>query len=139
MIGTRKLQVGMTLIELMIVVVIVAVLASIAVPSYRSYVLRTHRVEAKSALLALAAAQEKFYTQNNRYAEDDELTTAPPDGLGLPDTTENGWYTIEIGEADADGFDATATAAGSQEQDAHCAEFTINQAGVRDATNDDCW
>jgi type IV pilus assembly protein PilE len=132
-------QRGITLIELMVVVVIVAVLTSIAVPSYRAYMVRAHRTEAKSALLSLAAAQEKFYLQNNRYAEDDELTAAPPAGLGLPDTTENGWYTIEIGAADGEGFAATATAAGTQVQDTHCAELSINQAGVRGATNDDCW
>lgn len=135
----RSRQKGMTLIELMIVVVIVAVLASIAVPSYRQYVVRSHRTEAKSALLALAASQEKFYLQNNRYAEDDELTAAPPAGLGLPDTTDNGWYTVEISAADAEGFAATATKAGAQASDTHCAEFSINQAGVRGATNDDCW
>ena len=132
-------QLGVTLIELMIVVVVVAVLASIAVPSYRAFVIRAHRTEAKSVLLSLAAAQEKFYLQNNRYADTAELTVAPPGGLGLPATTENGWYEIDIVDGDADGFEATATAVADQAQDSHCAEFSVNQAGVRDATNDDCW
>ena len=74
---------GVTLIELMIVVAIVAVLAAVAIPSYRSYLLRSHRAEAKAALLNLAAAQEKFYLQNNTYAANAALTTAPPAGLGL--------------------------------------------------------
>lgn len=135
----RQKQNGVTLIELMVVVVIVAILASIAIPSYREYVIRTHRTEAKSALLSLAASQEKFYVQNNRYAEDDELTDAPPAGLGMPATTENGWYELEITAADATAFSATATAVGGQAQDSRCAEFSIDQAGVKDATNDDCW
>ena len=59
---------GFTLIELMIVIVVVAVLAAIAMPSYRQYVLRTHRTEAKRTLLNVAVAQEKFYLQNNTYA-----------------------------------------------------------------------
>lgn len=125
---------GFTLIELMIVIVVIAVLASIAVPSYRQYVLRTHRVEAKSALLNLAAAQEKFYLQNNTYADDDELTDAPPAGLGLPATTENGFYDIEITAADATTFSARATAAGGQAADSACATFTINALGVKAAT-----
>lgn len=128
---------GMTLIELMVVVAIVAILASIAVPSYRQYVLRSNRAEAKAALLNLAAAQEKFYLQNNTYTE--ELTDAPPDGLGLPDTTESGFYDIEIDDADDEGFTATATAAGGQAQDTRCATFSIDQAGARTATTADCW
>ncbi|HEX5651159.1 MAG TPA: type IV pilin protein [Steroidobacteraceae bacterium] len=132
-------QRGMTLIEVMIVVVIVAILASIAVPSYRNYVLRTHRTEARTALLALSAQQEKFYVQNNRYADTAEIDDAPPSGLGMPTTTENGWYTIAIVDGDAEGYSATATATGGQADDTHCASFSIDEAGVKDATNDDCW
>jgi type IV pilus assembly protein PilE len=128
---------GMTLIELVIVVAIVALLATVAIPSYRQFLLRSHRAEAKSALLNLAAAQEKFYLQNNTYTE--ELADAPPDGLGLTATTVNGHFTVTIDDADADSFTATATAAGGQAQDSHCASFTINQAGTRTATSDDCW
>lgn len=136
---TRRPQRGMTLIELMIVVVIVAVLASIAVPSYRQYVIRTHRVEGKTALLNLAAAQEKFYLQNNRYADTGEHDDAPPAGLGIPTDTENGWYTIAIVDGDAAGFSATATATGAQAVDTHCASFTIDETGARTATSTDCW
>jgi type IV pilus assembly protein PilE len=127
-------QAGMTLIELMIVVVVVAILASIAVPSYRSYVLRTHRTEAKSALLALAAQQEKFYVQNNTYAGNGVLTTAPPTGLGMPATTENGWYALSITAADAETFTARATAAGGQLDDTDCATMSITALGVKTAT-----
>lgn len=130
---------GVTLIELMIVIVVVGILASIAVPSYRSYVLRSHRVEAKTALLNLAAAQEKFYLQNNTYAVNNLLDDAPPAGLGLSATTENGYYAIAIGAADAAGYTATATAAGSQAADTRCATFTITQAGTKTATSNDCW
>ena len=133
-------QRGMTLIELMIVVVIAAVLASIAVPSYRSYVLRTHRVEAKTALLNLAAAQERFYLENNTYAANAALSTAPPAGLGLPSTTENGWYTVAIANgANAATFTATATATGTQAADTDCTSFSITALGVKTATSTKCW
>jgi len=129
---------GMSLIELMVVVAIVALLATIAVPSYRQFLLKSHRAEAKAALLNLAAAQEKFYLQNNTYTDD--LTTAPPGGLGLPATTENGHFTVAIAAgANAAGFTATAATAGGQAQDTHCATFTINQAGARTATSSNCW
>jgi len=138
---------GVTLIELVIVIVIVGILASIAIPTYSEYVLRTHRVEGKSALLKLAAAQEQYYLQNNTYATATKLTTAPPAGLGIPATTENGWYTIAIADgANAAGYSATATAAGSQTRDSKCTSFTINQLGQKTATKsgggdatDDCW
>ena len=138
---------GVTLIELVIVIVIVGILASIAIPTYSEYVLRTHRVEGKSALLKLAAAQEQYYLQNNSYATAAKLTTAPPGGLGIPATTENGWYTIAIADgANAAGYSATATAAGSQTRDSKCTSFTINQLGQKTATKsgggdatDDCW
>jgi len=82
---------GFTLIELMIVLLVIAVLASIAVPTYRQYVLRSHRVEAKSALLNVAAEQEKFYLQRNRFANDSELVDAKSDGgLGFTRDTEQG-------------------------------------------------
>lgn len=126
---------GVTLIELMIVIVVVAILASVAVPSYRQYVLRSHRVEAKTALLNLAAAQEKHYLVNNTYAAQAALATAPPAGLGLSVTTENGWYTVAITAADAAGFTATATATGTQTADNDCRVFGINALGVRTATN----
>jgi type IV pilus assembly protein PilE len=131
----RNRMQGVTLIELMIVVIVVGTLAAIAVPSYRSYVLRTHRAEAKTALLALAAAQEKHYVVNNTYAEDTDLSTAPPTGLGIAATTQGGWYTIAITAADAAGFTATATATGTQTADRDCAVFTVNSTGARTATN----
>lgn len=133
---------GVTLIELMIVIVVVSILASIAVPSYRQYVLRTHRAEGKTAIMQAAAAQEKFYLQHNRYAIDDEIDEAPPNGLGMPTTTENGWYTLEIDVDDAGNPQAwtiTATAAGSQATDTHCASLSFNSSGEKEATNDDCW
>lgn len=126
---------GVTLIELLIVVVIVAVTASAAVPSYRRYVLRAHRVEAKTALLNVVTAQEKFYLQNNGYAGHPALATAPPDGLGLPGTTSNGRYTIAITAASTTAFSATATAAGAQAADGDCAILTINALGVKGATD----
>jgi len=129
----RKNMHGVTLLELMVVVVIVALLASIAIPSYRSYVVRTQRSDATAALLRLAAAQEKFYLQNNTYTTDEARV-----GGAL---SEHGWYAIEVTEADAQAFTARATPVegGPQARDAHCAFFEINESGEKDATNADCW
>ena len=135
----RDVPRGFTLIELLVVIVIVAVLASIAVPSYRQHVLRMRRTEAMRTLLNVAAAQEKFYLHNNTYAGPSALETAPPAGLGIPHTTENGHYAIEITAGDVAEFTASATAQGEQAKDARCATFTIDQAGAKTATSADCW
>lgn len=59
---------GFTLIELMIVVVIIGVLASIAYPSYQKHMTQTRRSDAQSALLQIANQQERFFTECNWYA-----------------------------------------------------------------------
>lgn len=137
--AARGCATGYTLIELVVVVSIVALLATFAVPTYRNYLLRSHRVEAKAALLALAAAQEKFYLQQHRYASHAELDTAPPAGLGLRAITANGSYVIAIDAVDAAGFAASATATGQQAEDTSCTVFTLNQAEVKGATSATCW
>jgi len=125
---------GMTLIELMIVLAITAVLASLAIPAYRSHVLRAHRVEAMSALLSLAAAQERFHLQHLRYAAPSELGTAPPAGLGIAPATAEGRYRLAIDAADAATFTASAAASGTQQEDLQCRVFTIDAHGTRSAT-----
>ena len=75
---------GITLLELMIVVVIIGFLAVIAYPNYRSFVERAKRNEAKAALLKVATNQERFYLQNYTFTCD--LTQ-----LSFPDAA--GWLT----------------------------------------------
>ena len=58
--GAYARERGVTLIELMITVVIVAILAAIAYPSYTQYVLRSHRTAAKTALHDMASRQERL-------------------------------------------------------------------------------
>lgn len=60
---------GVTLIELMIVVVIIGVLASIAYPSYQKYSMQSRRSDAQIALMRVAAMQEKFYSDCGYYAK----------------------------------------------------------------------
>lgn len=132
---------GMTLIELMTVIVVVAILGSLAVSSYRSYLIRTNRTEARMVLLRLQAAQEKFFLQNNSYADTSQLPTAPPAGLGIATTTPNGNYTISIENHSDTTYTAVATAAGGQTADkSECQVLKIDQSGARDPQDSSgCW
>ena len=58
---------GFTLIEVMIVVVIIGILATIAMPSYNGYVIRSSREAAQTELLEMAGVQEKIYLNVNNY------------------------------------------------------------------------
>jgi len=132
---------GVTLIELMIVVVILGILASVALPAYRQFVIRADRQEATSTLLRMAANQEKWYLQNNTY-------TANLANLGFGATTQNGKYTLAVNVGNVTNFQVQANAAAGQTDDADCPVFAIDETGFRYggpgpisvATNDpDCW
>lgn len=58
---------GFSLIELLVAVVIVGILAAIAMPSYRNYVVRGSRAAAQTELLEMASLQEKIYLNSNAY------------------------------------------------------------------------
>ena len=60
-------QGGFTLIELMIVVTIIGILATIAVPIYRSYVQQAHLAEAKPYLLEIASKERSYKARNGLY------------------------------------------------------------------------
>lgn len=61
---------GFTLMEVMIVVVIVGILASVGFPAYKAYVDRAKRTEGKAFLMDIAARQERYFMDNNTYAAD---------------------------------------------------------------------
>ena len=129
-------QRGVTLIELVIVMIIVGILAAIAIPSYRSYVLRSQRSDAKDAVLALATQQEKHYLQCNTYATDIAGATDCAAGeLQGAAASKNGWYALAVVAGTATTFtvQATATAGQNQYQDTACRSFTVTQAGLRTA------
>lgn len=141
----RKSTRGVTLVELMIVIVTVAILASIALPNYRRYVMRTNRVDATAALLRIQTQQEKFFIANGRYALAAEQALAPPAGLGIPVTSERGYYNVTlVNGATPTQYSATVTpvAGGGQAADGECATFGINELGDKTASPSSaatCW
>ncbi|MBW8364968.1 MAG: type IV pilin protein [Rhizobium sp.] len=135
---------GVTLIEVMITVVIVAILAAIAYPSYTQYVLRSHRTAAKTALHDMASRQERFFTTNNVYG----TTLAAlgyPAGASVPvPDTSNHYYDLSINAVTATTYTLQAARAGSQLNDAECGTFTLDQLGNQGisggtGTAQTCW
>ena len=65
--AARVRTAGFTLIELMIVVVIVAVLLIVAIPTYLSQIRESRRTEARNYLVELASREERYYATQNAY------------------------------------------------------------------------
>ncbi len=139
---------GWTLVELLTTLAVLAILAAIAVPSYRGQALRAQRSDATTALLRIGAAQEAHFLQHNRFAA--ALSATPPAGLGLAPVSERGYYDLEIELTAADGSAylarARPRAAAGQRDDALCREFTLDHHGLRGARDAaasdrtmDCW
>jgi len=136
---------GMSLIELLTVIMIVGVLSALAVSSYTSYTLRANRTDATTTLLRIQVAEEKFFLSNNTYTTD--FISAPPTGMGISPvaTTANGRYTLAIAAgttgAIATSYLVTATATGPQASDISiCRVYTIDNQGNRNpADSTGCW
>src|SRR5262245_29484145 len=118
--SVRNRQRGISLIELMTVMVIVAILGAIAVPSYRGYMLRANRTDAKTALMFYAGGLERCYTRYNNYRLDTNAAVGCP-SVTLPAFSENGHYQITVTvPADYSTFSLTATPQGQQTKDTGC-------------------
>ncbi|MFZ1099215.1 MAG: type IV pilin protein [Steroidobacteraceae bacterium] len=148
---------GFTLVELMIVVVIVTILLSIAVPSYMSSIRESRRTDARTALLDLAGREESYNASMNAY-------TATSTNLGypaFPASVGSGYYTITVACFAAYGaglacdpnanpptgpsyyLTATPVAGTSQASDTQCTSFSVdsqgNQFSTGTAPTTTCW
>jgi len=136
---------GVTLLELMAVIMIIGILAMIAIPGYRQYAMRAQRAEAKSALLQLQTNQERFYLQNRIYGTAAQLIAA--NLLAADARSERGTYNLTIDDPPTvTTYTARATpragATFDMTTDAQCTSFAITAQGVRTATGstpDTCW
>jgi type IV pilus assembly protein PilE len=141
-----KKQKGFTLIEVMIVVVIVAILAAVAIPSYQDSVRKTRRADAKEGLMRIAALQERYFFTNNRYGELKDLGLTATSGCNAKIDSQEGFYEIQLANCGTTSFEIQATAVGAQLSDTRCRTFTLNHVGRKTAkesggamNTDTCW
>lgn len=127
---------GFTLIEILVVLIIMAMLAGVAMPSYRDSIRKSARTSAKGALMDVAARQEQFFMNNKTYSS--SLA-----GLGLPDpyyvdkkndiveaADTNRAYRLTLANVSATSFDALATPQLEQSDDS-CGSYTLKADGSR--------
>jgi type IV pilus assembly protein PilE len=125
-----KNQQGFTLIELMIVLVIIAILASIAYPSYQDSVRKARRSDAQAGMLQIVNYMERIYTEKNTYAS----VTIAASGV----TSDYYTFTSPIPDLTATTYTLTAVPKGAQTDDS-CGTLTLTQTGVKGADTAGCW
>jgi type IV pilus assembly protein PilE len=130
----------MTLVELMVVVLIISVLAAIAVPGYRSHVVKTQRGAAKACLAQYVQLLERYYTTRLTYVGAGALDA--PGCADEGDMPANYTFTL-VGAPTALGFTAQAVPSDTfAARDTQCGTLTLNQAGERGVSSGtlaNCW
>lgn len=144
-----KFQRGMTLIELMVVVAIVAIVFALAFPSYERYVVRTKRAVAQNALLQVADRQQQFFMDNKQFAAN--LTNlgfnANPfvvddEGSATVAADDNAVYSVTLSNVTQTTWTATAAPLhGQLSRDTGCGSLSITQAGTKASSGGgaNCW
>lgn len=102
----KKIQKGLSLMEVMITLVIVAVIAGLAYPRYQKMVTRAKQTEAKTVLQAIYIGQDLYRTSNQLYSDSFDILDVeiPPDAkysYSLT-VTENGSSFVAKAEANLD-------------------------------------
>lgn len=145
--GPRRVA-GFTLIELMITVAIVAILASIAYPSYQDHVRQSRRADAQTALLELAQFMERYYTANGRYCPSaNGIACTNPPGLPFTQAPKDGarkFYDLSLSAVTPTTYTLQAAPiAGTMMAGDGCGNLTIAHTGVRGRAGalpfDRCW
>lgn len=131
---------GFTLIELLIAVVIVGILSAIAIPNYTESVNRGKRADAQGALLGLASALERYYSNNNSYcgAAGGTLATCPTGAptiyaATVPSGGGTAYYNLRITALTQTTYTLQAQRTGAMASD-KCGTLTLASTGEQGIT-----
>ena len=125
---------GFTLIEALIVVALVAILAAVALPSYRDYIKKSARAEAQAYLMAVAARQQQFLLDTRSYS------TLSVDAVVAQPRNVAAAYAVSMVTVSGPppSFTLTATPTSNQASD-KCGTLTLNETGTTTAAVAGCW
>ena len=130
---------GVTLVELMVVVAVIAILAALGYPMYLEQQLKGRRTDGKAMLHHVMQQLERYYTENNSFTDDlDEL------GFGAGTvTSEHGAYTITLAAGATGDLDTSVTATATPAAaDDKCGTLTLSSDLRKTASGsqpDICW
>ena len=142
-------QKGVTLLELMVVVVIIGIIAAIAYPSYTQFIVKSKRAASSSVLLQVADRQQQFFMDNKQYATklstlgfaaDDFMIN--DDGTMVSASNSRRTYKITLSGATATAFTVEAIPQLVQaSRDSDCGTMTLTSAGAKgqSGSGDNCW
>ncbi len=147
--GGRARQTGVTLIEMMVVVVILSIIAAYAYPSYTQFIIRAKRGAGTSMLLQVANQQQQFFMNNKRYASTFTEMGFPAatfmitdDGSYCADGDMDRVYNLSLSNTTATTYTVTATPMLRQAaKDTACANLTLTHTGLKgnSAGGTKCW
>jgi len=138
----KRSEKGFTLVELMIVVVIIGILASIAIPKFSSLISKTKVTECKTILRQIVNLEKTYYLSNTAYVAFAELANCDPIGFITPVApTARFKYKFEVvGAAPFDASIATGTEIVDVNGDGDTDDgLTLTVADVQGVVNDMTW